>query len=72
MRLLIEAVAVPMGSTIGYGRGIPENDPTKRVTFAGDARIMEALGEAMLASEAQLVADVPDWAILEIEELPER
>ena len=33
---------------------------------------MVALGEAMYASDAQIVADVPDFAVIEIRELPVR
>lgn len=70
MKIQVMEIAIPAGSTIGYGRGIPEGDPTKRVTFAGDWRPMAGLGVMLEAADAEIVIDVPDWAILEIEQLP--
>lgn len=72
MKLQIETVVVREGSTIGYGIGIPTNDPTKRVIFAGDWRAMVGLGEAMVASDDVIELEVPEHAILEIRELPDR
>lgn len=75
MLIEVERVAIPVGSTIGFGLGHPVGDPTKVVLFAGDARFMFELGQAVEAvneSGAALpLAEVPDWAIRAILELPE-
>lgn len=73
MRIQVTGVMVPMGSTIGFGRGFPEGDETKLVHFVGDARPMMELAIAGALADAMdesIVVDVPDWAILDIEELP--
>lgn len=71
MKLLIETVAIPAGSTIGYGVGRPIDDWTKEVLFAGDSRMMGNLGQAITDSIDPIVVDVPEWAVLDIRELPE-
>lgn len=73
MRIQVTGVMVEGSSTIGIGHGIPEGDETKLVVFAGDARPM--IGLALACAQAELdgetiVVDVPDWAVLEIRELP--
>lgn len=73
MKVLVTDILVPAGSTIGFGRGFPEGDATKVVYFAGDHRLLANIGDAMLAAEdaeVGLVVEVPDWAVLEIRELP--
>ena len=73
MRIQVMEIVVPGGSTIGIGRGFPEGDKTKVVTFGGDWRQM--VDVAMLAAGAEavgeeLVIEIPDWAVLDIRELP--
>jgi hypothetical protein len=70
VKVQVTTVAIPMGSSIGYGAGFPEGDETKQVYFAGDWRPMAGLGEAIATADDPIVIDVPDWAILEIRELP--
>lgn len=68
----MEVVAIPPGpSTIAYGIGRPIDDGTKQVIFAGDRRMMEGLGELLESALIPVVAEVPDYAIIEIRELPE-
>ena len=71
MKLQIETVAVSSGLSIGFGIGVPVNDSTKRVLFAGDWRAMTGLGEAMAASDEPIEVEVPDFAIIAIAELPD-
>lgn len=73
MRVQVTGVMVESGSTIGIGHGIPEGDETKLVVFGGDRRQMAALAVAAAMAEIDgesIVVDVPDWAVLEIRELP--
>lgn len=70
MKVQVTDIAIPVGSSIGYGRGFPEGDTTKQVIFAGDWRPMAGLGLMLEATDVEIVIDVPDWAILEILELP--
>jgi hypothetical protein len=77
MKMLIEVerVAIPVGSSVGLGAGRPVGDPTKMVIFVGGARAMYALGMAINETNAVLgdppVADVPDFAVVDVLELPE-
>lgn len=73
MKVRVIDVLIPDGSTIGFGRGYPEGDETKLVYFAGDHRMLAAIGDAVAASEDagfDVMVEVPDWAVLTIQELP--
>ena len=70
MEIEIKQVIVPVGSTIGFVIGTPTNDATKVIVAAGDQRVLESIVEAMGEAEGPLVAEVPDWAILRVYELP--
>jgi hypothetical protein len=59
----VERVIVPPMSTVGLGFGTTD-DGTVGVIFAGDHRLMRELGDAIVAGETPIVADVPEWAIL--------
>lgn len=71
MRLLVEAVLVREGETVGLGFGRSESDPGVVFVFGGDVRMMAALGDAMVAAGERLSVEVPDWAILDRLEQPE-
>lgn len=68
MQITVDSIFIPVGSTIGYGIGTVD-DGTVAVLFAGDHRAMAALGEAIAASEEPIIADVPEWAVLDRREL---
>lgn len=72
MKIQVEQVAIPIGSTIGFGAGKPVGDETKLVIFAGDWRPMAGLGETIAGADEPVVIDVADSAVLEIIELPQR
>lgn len=67
-KLIIDQIIVPIGSTIGFGRGRTD-DGTVAVVFAGDHRAMAALGDAIVESDEPIIVDVPEWAILNRQEL---
>lgn len=71
MKLEIQQVIIPVGSSIGFVVGPPVDDHTKVVVAAGDSRMLFAIGEAMAETEGPVVVDAPDWSILRIYELPE-
>lgn len=66
--IIVDQIIVPVGSTIGFGRGRTD-DGTVEVVFAGDHRSMAALGDAIVESDEPIVVDVPEWAILNRREL---
>lgn len=70
MEVRVEQVAIPAGSTIGFVSGRLVNDPTKVVIAAAEGRSAAALGEALEALDEAIIVDIPDWAVLEILELP--
>jgi hypothetical protein len=70
MTLHLERITIPAGSTIGYGRGIDEHGNVVR--FAGDWRPLRDLGEVLAAATGPIEADVSDWQVLSVEELPGR
>lgn len=72
MRLLVEQVLVREGETIGLGFGRSESDPGIVFVFGGDFRAMAALGEAMIVLGEPLPVEVPEWAILDRIESPDR
>lgn len=69
MEIRVERVIIPLGSTVGFGFGHPLGDETVRFVFAGDADPMFDLAVA-IASVGPVVADVPEWAIVDRLELP--
>jgi hypothetical protein len=64
LRIEVERVIVPIGSTIGFGAGRTEDGATA-VIFAGDHRAMAALGEVIAQSDEPIFVDVPEWVVLE-------
>ena len=68
MQIQVDRIVVPVGSTVGYGMGRTD-DGTVAVLFAGDHRAMAAIGEAISESDEPIVVDVPEWAILDRQEL---
>jgi hypothetical protein len=62
VEIRVERVFVPAGSTVGYGFGTTD-DGTVEVIFGGDARMMVLMFEA-LAEGNEVVADLPEWAVL--------
>ena len=69
MKIQVTDIAIPVGSSIGFGRGIPEGDETKVVYFVGDWRPMAGVGEMIVRADEPIVIEIPDWSILEIREL---
>lgn len=69
MEIRITQVTIGVGETTGIVIGIPTNDPTKVVFAGADWRAAWVLGEQLTRGE-EPIADVPDWAILRILELP--
>ena len=68
MRVTIQEVAIPVMSSIGYGRGV--DDLGSVVVVAGDHRPMRDIGEAIRRGEAVTV-DVSPWQILGEDDLDE-
>lgn len=62
MEVLVERVAIPAGSTIGYGMG--QTRDGLQVVFAGDWRPMRDLGEALARSTEPIPVEVPDESIV--------
>ena len=62
MMIEVGRVVIPPGSTIGYGIG-REAGTSNIVIFAGDARPMQVMGEALEAGSI-VVAEVPDESIV--------
>lgn len=71
MKLEVQQVIIPVGSSIGYVVGPPVDDHTKVVVAAGDTRMLFAIGEAMAEADGPVVVDAPDWSIVRIYELPD-
>ena len=59
--VMVERVQIPPGCTIGFGVGRQEDGSV--VLFAGDHRMMRALGEAVQSGETPII-DPPEWAVL--------
>ena len=64
MLLLVDTAAGAGGTTVGLISGLTD-DGTVRVIAAAPWRIVEAIAEAMVESGEPVLADVPDWAVLE-------
>lgn len=60
----VAAVAVPPGSTIGYGHGL--TDSGLSVDFAGDWRAMVALGTIISELGEPVPAQVEPWQVLDV------
>lgn len=67
MKVQVEQVAIPDGSTIGFGMGTTDGG-TVEVLFGGDHRAMQELGEAIAESPEPIEVDIPDWAVLAFRE----
>ena len=63
MRVQVERVVIPFGSTIGFGFGRTD-DGTVHVAFVGDARRMYGLGEEISEADEPVVVEVPEGAIV--------
>jgi hypothetical protein len=46
MKVIVERILVPMGSTVGFGIGTTD-DGSVAVLFAGEPRLLIELGEAL-------------------------
>lgn len=62
MEIRVEQILVPAGSSVGYGVGTTD-DGTVEVIFAGDHRAMVLMWQA-LDEGSEVVAEVPEWAVL--------
>ena len=62
MKVAVEKVRIPAGSTLGYAEGIDEN--LRRVAFAGDHRMMRIIAEAVEAGGDVVWTDVPEYNIV--------
>jgi hypothetical protein len=71
VRLLVEAVLVREGESVGWGFGRSESDPGVVFVFGGDVRVMIGLGDAMLSAGEPLPVEIPEWAIVDRLERPE-
>jgi hypothetical protein len=71
VKVQVERVLIPAGSTVGIVFGRPVNDFTKVIAGGADYREAAALGELISQSDEPVVVEMPDWAVLGILELPE-
>lgn len=62
--LRVDSAAGAEGSTVGLISGLTD-DGTVRVIAAAPWRVVEAIAEAMVESGEPVLADVPEWAVLE-------
>jgi hypothetical protein len=63
MLVHVNHIVVPGGSSIGYGTGV-DRASGQSVTFCGEHRAMRQLGEALVAGESGVEAEVEDWQLL--------
>jgi hypothetical protein len=68
-RVLIGGTTADPYPTIGIGFGTTD-DGTVQVAFAGDVRLMVALGDAVAASAEPIEVEVEDWQVLGVREIP--
>jgi hypothetical protein len=61
MRVKVRAIT-PTAGTLWFGIGLAEDGST--ITWAGDWRAMAEIRHALIFGEADVIADVPDWAVI--------
>jgi hypothetical protein len=61
MQVTVRAI-LPRPGTLWLGLGLAEDGST--ITWAGDWRAMAEIRHALILGEMDVIADVPDWAVV--------
>lgn len=62
MKVFVDHITVPAGSTLGYGDG--KDAAGEPVRFAGDHRPMRDLGELLAVSDEPIGIEIETWQVI--------
>ncbi len=71
VKMRVNRVLLPVGSTVGLVFGQPEGDGTKVAVAGVPWRAAIDIGEAITEAEEPVVIEFDDWMILGVMELPD-
>lgn len=67
MKVMVEEIIVPAGSSLGFGRGTTD-DGSVEVIFAGDHRAMRDLAMSLIDVPPPAEVEVPESAVIAMRE----